>query len=830
MPAERPESTWSRLLTLWGLLGVGMIQPLLDLYGKNPEVFIAARAGAPLIVLFVVVVTLAPALLCGIVLFVTGRFGRRAGDIAYRVLLSLTAFVAASAVMHQIMPGANGALVLAVLVSAGVVWLEATIAWARSWLRILVLVALAAPILFLGFSDAAELVWKPEAEVDTSVSMVADTPVVIIVFDELPLSSLLTREGEVNAALFPNFARLADGSHWFKNGQSNSIATSDSVPILLTGRIAEGALPTSRDHPRSLFTMLGDFYTMDVQETITSVCPNLVCSGERRLTAATDDGVDEPGMSSMLADAAVVWGHLTQSPLVTEQIPAIDGQWGGFVGGGAAGREADTAGLPLAPPGIRLAWVDKMLTAAENLADAAPNTLHYLHVVAPHVPWQANPSGTQYDRPEDVGAFVTGVEGGYWIDAPSRAVQGFQRHLFQLGLVDRLLGRIIDAMDESGIWDDGIVVVTADHGGSFVPNEHRRWVTPTNLDALYRVPLFIRVPGQTEGQVHGGSAYVIDILPTLVDLLDVELGPEWKLEGRSLFDPDLPTGRPHVFDHFTGHREALGGTLTGVDAELVTTYQLIPDQTSWAAVAAVGPYNDLVGEAMAALDPVEAPDVVAEFDQAEQFTDLDPSAGLVPTVLTGRVTIGTDAAAPDVLVAVNGEVAGAGFMIRAGGTTSTFQAVVPEEAYQPGSNEVALVIPGADGRWIAAGEGTVAALVLRDGNGEELAVTPAGTRRLVIDQSVVLGDRLVLSGWSADPSEKVLPSEILVFFGDVLAFSGPPNESRIDVTRWFDSEDLAESGFEIEIPSADLPEGTERVTVVARFGDEAVVEYSTITR
>ncbi len=249
LPADRPESTWWRLLTLWGLLGVGLIQPLLDLYGNNPEVFIAARAGALRIVLFVVIVTLGPALLCGIVLFVTGRFGRRTGDIAYRVLLALAAFVAASAVMHQIMPDNDGAFVLAALVSGGVVWIEAKIAWTRTWLRILVLVALAAPILFLGFSHAAELVWEPEAEVDTSVSMVAATPVVIVVFDELPLSSLLTREGEVNAALFPNFARLAEGSHWFKNGQSNSIATTDSVPILLTGRIAEGARPTSRITP-----------------------------------------------------------------------------------------------------------------------------------------------------------------------------------------------------------------------------------------------------------------------------------------------------------------------------------------------------------------------------------------------------------------------------------------------------------------------------------------------------------------------------------------------------------------------------------------------------
>ncbi len=806
-----------------------MIQPLLDLYGNNPEVFIAARAGALRIVMFVLAVTLVPLLLFGIVLFVADRFGRRAGDIAYRLLLVLAAFVAASAVLHQIMPGTDGALVLAALVSAGVVWLEAKVSWARSWLRILAVVALAGPILFLGFSDAAALVWEPEAEVDTSVSMVADTPVVIVVFDELPLSSLLTREGEVNAALFPNFARLAKGSHWFKNGQSNSIATTDSVPILLTGRIAEGARPTSRDHPRSIFTMLGDFYTMDVQETITSVCPSSVCSGERRLTMATDDGDDELGASALLADAAVVWGHLTQPPLVTKRLPAIDDQWGGFLGGGTAGPEVSTSGLPLAPAGERLAWVDMMLSAAENLAGAPPNTLHYLHVVAPHVPWQANPSGTQYDRPEDVRATVTGVENGYWIDAPSRAAQGFQRHLLQLGLIDRLLGRMIDAMDKSGIWDDGVVVVTADHGGSFVPNEHRRWTTPSNLDALYRVPLFVRVPGQAVGQVHDGNAYVIDILPTLVDLLDVKLGPDWELEGESLFDPDLPTWRPHVFDHFIGHREALGGTLAGLDAEIAATYQLVPDRTSWSGVAAVGPYDNLVGEVMAALDPVGAADVVAEFDQAEDFTDLDPSAGVVPTLLTGRVTT-DDSASPDILVAVNGEVAGAGFMIRADGTTSTFQALVSEGAYKPGTNEVVLLIPGADDRWIAAGEGTVAKLVLRDADGEELAITPAGTRRLVIDQSVAVGDQLSVSGWSADPTEKVLPDEILVFFGDLLAYSGPPNETRSDVPRWFDSDGLAISGFDIEIPSADIPEGSERVTVVARFGDEAVVEYGTITR
>jgi hypothetical protein len=824
---DRPESIWWRLLTLWGLLGVGMIQPVLDLYGSNPEVFIAARAGTLRILLFVALVTLGPVLVCAAILFVAGGIGRRAGDIAYRAMLAVTGFVAASAVMHQVLPGSNVTVVLAILVAGAIVWLEARVGWARTWLRILALVAVAAPVLFLGFSDASELVWQPEAAVDTSVSVEAATPVVILVFDELPLSSLLATDGSVNADLFPNFARLAAGSHWFKNGQSNSIATTNSVPILVTGKLAEGARPTSRDHPLSIYTMLGDSYAMDVQETITSVCPNSVCAGEGGVS--TGSAYDQIGLPALLADAAVVWGHLTQPPLVTGRLPAIDGRWGGFVDGGGGGDIGDGAGLPLAPSGERLPWVDKMLTTADNLVGAAPNTLHYLHVVAPHIPWQANPSGTQYDRPEDLGSSVTGVENGYWVEDPTRATQGFQRHLLQTGLVDRLLGRILDSLEQSGIWDEGIVVVTADHGGSFVPGEHRRWVTPSNLDALYRVPLFIRIPGQDGGEVHLESAYVIDVLPTVVDLLDVELGPEWEMAGRSLFDPDLPPERPHVYDHFTGHREALGGPVDGLDAEIAHNYELIADQTSWAGIAAVGPYADLVGQPAVSLDPRSVDGVVAEFDQAERYADLDPGAGIVPTVLTGRVSLPDTIGAGDVLVSVNGTVAGAGYLVRAGAGTADFSAVVPEAAFRPGANEVVLLIPGPDGGWVAPGGGTVARLVLHDADGDELPLSPPTSRRVVIDRSAVAGDQLQVKGWSADTSAKEVPTEILVFFGDELAFTGPPNLERSDVPEWFDSEALAMSGFDISIPVADIPGGTERVTVVARFGDVAVAEYGTIT-
>ncbi len=120
--------------------------------------------------------------------------------------------------------------------------------------------------------------------------------------------------------------------------------------------------------------------------------------------------------------------------------------------------------------------------------------------------------------------------------------------------------------------------------------------------------------------------------------------------------------------------------------------------------------------------------MVAEFDQAERYADLDPGAGIVPTVLTGRVSLPDTIDAGDVMVSVNGTVAGAGYLVRAGAGAADFSAVVPEEAFRPGANEVVPCSPAPDGGWIAAGGGTVARLVLHDADGDELPLSPPTSR------------------------------------------------------------------------------------------------------
>jgi hypothetical protein len=829
-PAPRP--LLPRLLALWALFGVGITQPILDLYGRNPEVLIAARATRAQVVVFALVATLGPVLLAaGVLLATKALFGERAQTVVFLVLLGIAGFTAASAVFRQLLPDTDLTLLLAVVVAAGIPLLYVKLNAVRLWLSVLAVLPAGALVLFLFFSESSELVWEAEPAADPSVVVDNPVPIVLLVLDEFPLSSIVTPDGGINEALFPNFARLAEASHWFQNAQSNSIATTDSVPIILSSAIKEGASPTSRDHPRTLFTMLGDSYAMDVDETITDLCPSDVCDDD----PAGDEvrGTESAGLRTLLLDASVVWGHRTQPPSIRDRLPSIDTQWGGFLKGDATetaapAEDGPTSELPL-PPEARAGWMTKMLTMADHVGGDWPfSTVHYTHAETPHVPWLANPSGTGYVRPEDLRAAVTGVENGYWVDEPAWARQGLQRHLFQLGLVDLLLGRIIEQLEHSGLWDDALIIVTADHGASFSPGDHRRWVTETNLDALYRVPLFIRTPGQDDGDVRTENAYSEDILPTIVDVIGAHLGPEWDLAGDSLLDADVPDTRPHEYDHFTGHREALGGPLDGLFDEVEAVRALVPDQSSWRGVAAVGPHADLVNRPVTELDPDVDDRIVAEVDQEPTYADLDPDAGVVPTVLTGRVTMPPELTERDVLVAVNGIVSGAGSRVAANGDTSVFQALVPEEAYRPGPNEVTVLVPTGTGGWLQAASGAVERIVLRDATGAELAVAPAGDRRVVIDATSVESDQLRLQGWAADIEAKRPADEILVYFGDQLVHHGPPNAERTDVVGWYHSDDLLMSGFDLRIPASEIPAGTERVTVAGRFADEAVVVYASV--
>lgn len=103
--------------------------------------------------------------------------------------------------------------------------------------------------------------------------------------------------------------------------------------------------------------------------------------------------------------------------------------------------------------------------------------------------------------------------------------------------MDSQLGRVLDALDETGLSNSTWVTFVGDHGWSL--GEHGEWAKQQLFENALRVPLIIAPPRGVSGwrtnvTVGPDEAFVeaIDLFPTIAELLGV--APPSGLEGRSL--------------------------------------------------------------------------------------------------------------------------------------------------------------------------------------------------------------------------------------------------------------------------------------------------------
>jgi len=108
-------------------------------------------------------------------------------------------------------------------------------------------------------------------------------------------------------------------------------------------------------------------------------------------------------------------------------------------------------------------------------------------------------------------------------------------YVAEIAYVDRQIGAVVAAIEESGAIDDTIVIITSDHGENI--GDHRLMGHVLCVyDTLVKVPLVVRYPARfPAGVVDERLVGLTDILPTIVEIVDPEaaalLPP---LSGRSL--------------------------------------------------------------------------------------------------------------------------------------------------------------------------------------------------------------------------------------------------------------------------------------------------------
>ncbi|HED66345.1 MAG TPA: DUF3413 domain-containing protein [Planctomycetes bacterium] len=110
----------------------------------------------------------------------------------------------------------------------------------------------------------------------------------------------------------------------------------------------------------------------------------------------------------------------------------------------------------------------------------------------------------------------------------------FNRYINSCHWLDIQLGRIYAALEETGLIDSTIVIVTGDHGEEFM--EKGRWGhNSTFVQEQIRVPLVIHVPGRAGGAVVDRMTSHLDLVPTVLPLLGVENDPTDYCQGFDLF-------------------------------------------------------------------------------------------------------------------------------------------------------------------------------------------------------------------------------------------------------------------------------------------------------
>jgi len=98
---------------------------------------------------------------------------------------------------------------------------------------------------------------------------------------------------------------------------------------------------------------------------------------------------------------------------------------------------------------------------------------------------------------------------------------------------EQLIGPLVDLLRELALYDDTLLIVTADHGEEF--GEHGCWTHGANLhDETLHVPLVIRFPhGGHAGRELSDVVSLVDVLPTVLGTVGVDVGAA-VLDGRDL--------------------------------------------------------------------------------------------------------------------------------------------------------------------------------------------------------------------------------------------------------------------------------------------------------
>ena len=681
-PPRARRSDLLHLMTLWSF---AVAQPLYDRLGQQGNFLIDQNISPAVIYTLCGLLSLGLPAGCMAVLWLAGWCSRNCYEVGYRLhvagLLMLILLPASRRLEALLLPGWG--IMLCAMIATGALWAcyfrwstaRAVVSWAG--LGILLF-----PLLFISQSPALRKLVAVYAQLTNNWQPV---PVVMVVFDEFCGATIQTPEHEIDATRFPHFAALARESTWFRNAATVSPDTVRALPAILSSRYPQGNLiPTNRQLPQNLFHTLAGTgaYDLAIFEPVSALAP-------RQPPAQPSRNHSSLGRLRFLCDIlSKVYLFQITPQAWHRQLPEIPRVWFGLAELSPIDQSARRGVFTYTWGAQR----DQQFQHFLNTLDGSERpTLHFMHILLPHLPWSFEPEGRRYAPDgEDSALLDTDTQHaahGAWANDELLVARQQQRYLLQVLYVDQLLGQLVARLRETGMYDRCLLVVTADHGISFRPGVARRKFTPENQAEILSVPLLIKRPGQTMGQRDDRPVETIDIFPTICDELGLAL--QQPVDGRSLWNTSLPHRTEYTLT-LEPRQYKIAPSVVAKSSAQALLRSRFGSGADPQALYRIGPAQNLIGQPAQALLARETQPQVQLVLTAGQDTLHADADTEIPAFFAGRVVSRLPTDEPVLIaVAVNGTIQGVTRTYLDAVVRNQWELMLPPQVFRPGKNAVA---------------------------------------------------------------------------------------------------------------------------------------------
>ena len=251
-------------------------------------------------------------------------------------------------------------------------------------------------------------------------------------------------------------------------------------------------------------------------------------------SAQDDTGFDRQQEAMHLNEGGQIWGS------VRDPLPAKGGGAGLFKQMGAGESDYNRFDQRVAQAAID--WI-----RARSQEAGAPPAALFVGLVAPHFPLVVPQDYLDLYAPQDLPAWKLRPEQGHarhpWVErlasfndldaqlgTEERRRLAMRSYFGLVSFMDAQVGRILQALRDSGLEDDTLVVYTSDHGDNL--GARGLW----NKSVLYRestaVPLLVQGRGLGRARVSANCS-LVDLYPTVLDALGLSDRIDEALPGRS---------------------------------------------------------------------------------------------------------------------------------------------------------------------------------------------------------------------------------------------------------------------------------------------------------